>query len=134
MAKKKRYYNSRGRRSSEEYMSEYDGAEGRGQRFSPEPTPRYSREYEGRETALHRFGDDFYAGIKGRTKQENQDFMMLHEDHNAIANLPQNVMMKPYPRVRFAMDDDLNDDIRIVDYQMNADSRLQKKGPFPEKY
>ena len=59
---------------------------------------------------------------------------MLHEDRNAIANMPQNVIMKMYPKYHFAMDENLNDDIRGIDNQMREDSKRQKRGPYPEKY
>ena len=86
------------------------------------------------DVAMHRLGDEFYAGYRGRTVQEHGDYMMLHEDRSAIANMPQNVMMKMYPKVNYSMDEGLNDDIRGIDYQMNQDGKRQKKGAYPEKY
>lgn len=60
--------------------------------------------------------------------------VMIKEDRNAPANLPQNVVHKMYP----AADDyrmfDLNDDLRGVDAQMYEDSKGGKKGKYPQKY
>ena len=75
-----------------------------------------------------------YAGMDSRMTQEMQDAGMIREDLSAIANLPQQVMIKPYP----AADDyavyGLDDTIRSVDHQRKADSREKKKGAFPEMY
>lgn len=86
------------------------------------------------DIALHRLGDEFYAGMRGRTVQEHEDYTMLHEDRHAIANMPQQVIMKEYPRRHYSMDENLNDDIRGVDVQQRDDGKRQKHGPYPEKY
>ncbi len=75
-----------------------------------------------------------YAGMDARRTQEMEDGGMIREDMSAIANLPQDVMIKPYP----AADDyavyGLNDTIASVDHQRKADSKDKKKGAFPEMY
>ena len=75
-----------------------------------------------------------YAGMDARRTQEMQDGGMIREDMSAIANLPQEVMIKAYP----AADDyavyGLNDTIASVDHQRKADSKDKKKGQFPDMY
>ena len=75
-----------------------------------------------------------YAGMESRLHQESVDGSMIHEDKMAIANLPQDVMIKPYPPADDYATYGLNDTIRSVDHQRKEDSRLKKKGPFPEMY
>lgn len=62
-----------------------------------------------------------YAGELARRTQEMQDAGMIKEDRSAIANLPQDVMIKPYAKSPSSyMPENLNDDISGVDHQMNA--------------
>jgi hypothetical protein len=104
MAKKKRYYQSKSDRRSES----------RGM--------------------LERLGEEFYAGIHGRAADDRMAEGMIREDKNAMANLPQEVMIKQYPRVRYEMDENINDNLRGIDRQMEDDGKKQKRGAFPEKY
>jgi hypothetical protein len=104
MAKKKRYYQSKKDRSME------------------------------RKGMMERLGEEFYAGMHGRAAADRMAEGMISEDRNAIANLPQEVIMKEYPRVDYAANYDLNDNIRGVDAQMYEDSKRKKNGPYPEKY
>jgi hypothetical protein len=75
-----------------------------------------------------------YAGHDDRVRQERADGGMIHEDKSAIANLPQNVMIKSYPNPNDYAVYGLNDTIASVDHQMRADSKGKKKGQFPEMY
>lgn len=64
------------------------------------------------------------------------DYATIHEDRNAVANLPQRVMYEYYPKNEYNYYD-LNDDIRGIDVQMNDDvrqSRRNKGQKYPEKY
>lgn len=79
---------------------------------------------------------DFYAGRQSAREMEDMDRGMISEDRNAIANLPQNVVMKMYPRVDYD-NYNLNDDIRGIDVQMRDDNRKEKRKSgmsYPEKY
>jgi len=63
-----------------------------------------------------------YAGMEGgRRTEEMQDGGMIREDRSAIANLPQEVMIKPYAKSGGYMQEDLEDTIKGVDEQKNAD-------------
>jgi hypothetical protein len=120
MAKKKRYHQThRDRMHESRGMSKYE---------------HRIKGPQGTDIALHRIGDEFYAGYQGRTVQEHEDYTMLHEDRRAIANMPQQVIMKEYPRYAFTMDENINDDIRGIDVQQRDDGKRQKRGPYPEKY
>ena len=61
-----------------------------------------------------------YAGESMRRHQEMEDAGMIHEDRSAIANLPQNVMMKPYPSQMSYTPENLDDTIKGVDHQINV--------------
>ena len=55
---------------------------------------------------------------------------MISKNNSAFANLPQEVMMKEYPKVSYCHEVGLNDTISGVDRQMNADVKNSsvKKG------
>ena len=74
-----------------------------------------------------------YAGMEPRRRQELEDAGMIHEDHMAIANLPQNVMIKQYPRTGPYMPEDLDDTIKGVDGQMDYDDNHRKAHFYPKK-
>lgn len=75
-----------------------------------------------------------YAGMESRRRQEREDGGMISEDKSAIANLPQNVMIKAYSRPAYSSYN-LNDDIKGIDVQIRDDVKKEdKKGAYPEKY
>lgn len=76
---------------------------------------------------------EFYAGAADRDRLERGDGEMIHEDRGAIANLPQNVMMKPYPKLNDYMPGDIDDGIRGIDMQMMDDNRHAKMQLRPRK-
>jgi hypothetical protein len=75
-----------------------------------------------------------YAGEQARRTQEMQDAGMIKEDRSAVANLPQSVLYKPYPKNNDYLPEDLNDDISGVDHQIEVlDGGKRKKGFMPKK-
>jgi len=68
-----------------------------------------------------------------RRRHEMMDEGMIHEDKSEIANLPQNVMIKEYPRAYPSMPEDIDDTIRGVDEQLMADNRQRERGFGPPK-
>lgn len=75
-----------------------------------------------------------YAGEYARRTQEMEDAGMIHSDFRAIANMPQEVMMKPYPKGRDYMPEGLDDTIKGVDHQMDTlDDGKRDKNLFPKK-
>ena len=76
---------------------------------------------------------DLYAGMESRRRMEREDGGMIHEDHRAIANLPQEVMMKPYPMTGPYLPEGLDDTIHGIDRQMDYDDSQTKKQFYPKK-
>jgi hypothetical protein len=79
---------------------------------------------------------DLYSGKTSRREMESRDAGMISEDRSAIANLPQNVVMKAYPACAYDSYN-LNDNINGIDVQIRDDVHggKRKSGmPYPEKY
>lgn len=85
-----------------------------------------------RHSSHHSEGE--YAGKDERRRREAEDGHMISEDHTAIANMPQNVIMKPWPSAPYGEKEFLDDTIRGIDVQIGGDSKKKKTGPYPEKY
>lgn len=66
--------------------------------------------------ALH----GYYEGPSERRHQEMMDGGMIHEDRTAVANLPQMVMYKPYPRNDSYLHGKLDDTITGIDHQIST--------------
>jgi hypothetical protein len=81
-----------------------------------------------------RYHEGNYEGMMGRRKQEMEDGGMIREDKSAIANLPQEVMMKPYPKTGPYMPEMIDDTIRGVDKQMDEDDSQRARHFKPHKY
>ena len=76
-----------------------------------------------------------YSGEYARRTQEMQDMGMIGNDMSAIANMPQNVMIKPWPDNRGNyMPEDLDDTIKGVNEQVDADDSQRSKHNRPHKY
>ena len=77
-----------------------------------------------------------YAGYDMRRRQEYEDSMMIREDPNEIANLPQQVKYVQYPMEPYYNNPELDDTIRGVDYNLYEEvtAPTLKKGKYPEKY
>lgn len=75
-----------------------------------------------------------YAGMDMRRRMEAEDSMMIKEDPSAPANLPQEKMLKYYPKADYASYPDLDDTLRGIDKQTKDDTGKEKKEKFPEKY
>lgn len=74
-----------------------------------------------REHGEH-MGHEVYAGPHQRRALERMDAGMISEDHNAMANMPQDVKMMYYPKARYSTYD-LDDTMRGIDQQQAADER-----------
>jgi hypothetical protein len=74
-----------------------------------------------------------YGDMEGRRTQEMEDAGMIHENRAAIANLPQEVMIKPYPKTGPYMPEGLNDDISGIDMQMDYDDSQRRSHFYPKK-
>lgn len=76
---------------------------------------------------------DRYDGYLARRTQEMQDGGMIREDMRAIANLPQEVMIKPYPKTGPYLPEGLEDSIVGVDKQMDYDDSQRRAHFYPKK-
>jgi hypothetical protein len=88
------------------------------------------------ERAHHRMGmahGEHYAGMEPRRRQEMEDMGMIREDHSAVANLPQGVMMKPYRKEGGYLPEDLDDTIRGIEHQMDYDNGKKMQNFYPKK-
>jgi hypothetical protein len=75
-----------------------------------------------------------YAGEYARRTQEMEDAGMIHNDMRAIANLPQEVMIKPYSNRESYLPENLDDTIKGVDHQIDVlDDGKRNKGLYPKK-
>lgn len=83
--------------------------------------------------AKRHYSHGSYEGMEARRTQEMQDGGMIRENPNAIANLPQEVMIKPYPYAGADMPDGLDDTIRGVDHQMNTLDDAKRRAHFHPK-
>ena len=75
----------------------------------------------------------YYDGRADRRMQEARDAGMISENPSAIANLPQEVMIKSWPQGGAYLPEPLNDSISGVNKQMNEDAISRKSGYNPEK-
>jgi len=82
----------------------------------------------------HHHREGHYEGHEGRRHQEMRDAGMIHENHAAIANLPQEVMIKPWPDGGSYMPEKLDDSIRGVNEQISADDSKRMQHLKPHKY
>jgi len=80
-----------------------------------------------------RYYNESYAGQDARRTQEMEDAGMIRENRSAIANLPQEVMIKTYPMSGNYMPEELDDTIRGVDKQINMDDNKRREFNVPKK-
>lgn len=90
-----------------------------------------AKRYHGKDHSMS--GPEYYGGPDERRAQERADSSMMPNGQGSFANLPQEVVMKEYPRVMYA-DYGLDDTIKTIDNQMRDDMKDKKKGAYPEKY
>jgi hypothetical protein len=76
---------------------------------------------------------EFYAGAADKHRHEFEDHEMIYEDPRAIANLPQSVEIKTYPRINAYMPGDLDDGMSGIDAQMMENSHQTRKHLKPRK-
>ncbi len=82
---------------------------------------------------FRRVSEGAYAGESARVRMEHHDGGMIMEDRSAVANLPQNVMIKPWEKEHDYLPEGLRDDIRSVDAQIGLDTSLRSKSFAPKK-
>ena len=83
---------------------------------------------------IKKIGEGKYDSYNERNKLEFQDSMMIREDQSKMANLPQEVIMKEYPKTDRLQTAYLDDTARGIDAQIDQDITDAKRERFPEKY
>ena len=66
-------------------------------------------------------------------RMQKHDSSMISEDHNAIANLPQQVIMKDWADHEAYLPDILDDTIVGINKQINYDDSKRKEHFMPKK-
>lgn len=84
--------------------------------------------------AKKRFYEGEYAGSQNSKAMQERDSMMIGNDYNAVANLPQEVKYHAWPKARHYAQYDLDDTISGVDKQMNEDGADMKRHKSKSKY
>lgn len=84
--------------------------------------------------AKKRFYDGDYSGLNAAREQQARDFSMISEDKSACANLPQQVKYHAWPKPGSYASYDLDDTIKGIDGQMNADGSGMRKHKSKSKY
>lgn len=82
----------------------------------------------------HHNPDRGYMKPDSEYRQEEKDAGMIENDHSAFANLPMEMMMKPYPPCPAYMDWEMEDNIKGIDKQQSADNSARRRGFSPHKY
>lgn len=90
--------------------------------------------YEGKKHhSESAYSEGHYEGSRSRREQEMHDSGMIRENHAAIANLPQEVMIKPWPSGGSYLPEGLDDTIRGVNHQEALDDGMRNKHNVPKK-
>lgn len=98
-----------------------------------EDPKKYSAGTRGKEAHMYKPGSEQIAGTDPRRTDEMQAAGMIRMDTSKIANLPQEVMIKPYPATGPYLPEGLNDTIAGVDKQMDYDDDKRRDTFYPKK-
>jgi len=90
-----------------------------------------AKRYHSKDSGSH--GPELYSGAAARHAQERKDSGMIYENHSAIANLPQEVMIKPWPVAPGYLPEMLDDGISGIDRQLSLDDARKRAGFEPKK-
>lgn len=74
-----------------------------------------------------------YEGLDARRKQERSDSEMMGSMVSAQANMPQDLIMKAYPKAAGSMPENLDDTIKGIDSQLGEDNSKKSKNMKPKK-
>lgn len=94
--------------------------------------PRYHHEvhHSKKETPIR---DGAYSDADATARMQHHDSMMISEDRSAVANLPQQVIMKDWADHEAYLPDILDDTIVGVNKQINYDNRKRAEHFEPKK-
>lgn len=80
------------------------------------------------------YNEGEYDSLNAARNKQRSDFHMISENRSAIANMPQEVMYKMWPKPKQYHDYGLDDTIKGIDEQMNKDNSKMESHMQPEKY
>jgi hypothetical protein len=83
--------------------------------------------------AKRHYGSGGYESMSMRLSTEQHDAGMIRENHSAIANLPQEVMIKPWPTIGNPMNMTLDDGITGVDAREKKENSKRSSYTDPRK-
>jgi hypothetical protein len=143
----KRYHQSKRDRMDERYGMEHReerrmAARMTGERLEHHPdrfNDENRRDRDGERSGPYKYdrslkrADDLYAGADSRKYREMADAGMIHEDRNAVANLPQNVVYRPYGDPTRYLPEEINDTIIGIDRQKGYDMKKSLEHFYPKK-
>ncbi len=90
----------------------------------PAPSKKEMRSYEA----------DYEGPLNKARRMEADDFEMIREDKSACANLPQQVKYHAWPEPGYYAESDLDDTIRGIDKQLDADGAQMRRHKSKSKY
>ena len=74
-----------------------------------------------------------YEGMDERRAQEREDSAMMGEMVGSHANMPQDLVIKNYPKAGYSMPEGLDDTIGGVDSQITEDGSKRRSNMKPKK-
>lgn len=77
--------------------------------------------------------DGAYSDAGATARMQKHDSMMISEDRSAVANLPQQVIMKDWADHEAYLPDILDDTIVGINKQINYDNRKRSENFVPKK-
>ena len=99
------------------------------------------RGMERREGKYHQTRKDREDERRGMERRDRDDrgmdtqfYGMIHEDRSEVANLPQHVEYKPYPKCGYFDEYELDDTIRGLDDTRDDDLRTMRRYTSKDKY
>lgn len=72
-------------------------------------------------------GKGEYEGFHGRKSLESADFSMFGESKSSFANMPQELVLKAFPKGGSYSDYGIDDTVRGINKQMNDDGSAMKR-------
>ena len=80
------------------------------------------------------YDDASYSNEQAARTQAMQTAGMIKEDRSAIANMPQSIVYRDYPKNNSYLDGDLDDTISGIDHQMDTlDGGVLRRIKKPKK-
>lgn len=93
-----------------------------------------AKRHHGKHMSHSEYSKHHVADYAHESAMEHRDAGMIGNDHSRMANLPTEVMMKPYPPCPAYMDWNIEDNIKGIDKQIGEDNAKRKSGFQPHKY